>query len=61
MLEHEDEVRNQRTNWFLVIQGLLINAIFIVVTKKDFESQTIAISLLLFIGTILSLFYMQHN
>ncbi len=58
MLEHENEVRNQRTNWFLIIQGLLINAIFIVMTNKDFESQTIAISLLLFIGTIISLSFL---
>lgn len=24
MIKHEDEVRNQRTNWFLIIQGFLI-------------------------------------
>ena len=27
MIKHEDEVRNQRTNWFLVIQGFLIAGI----------------------------------
>lgn len=24
MIKHEDEVRNQRTNWFLIIQGFLV-------------------------------------
>ena len=27
MIWHENEIRNQRTNWFLVIQGFLINGI----------------------------------
>lgn len=58
MLEHEDEVRNQRTNLFLVIQGLLINAIFMLMTNEDFEPKTIAISLLLFIGTMISLSFL---
>lgn len=47
MLEHEDMIRSQRTNWFLVIQGLLINMILIVLKIEDFKFRAIAVSLLL--------------
>lgn len=40
MLEHEDGVRSQRTNWFLVIQGLLINAILMVLKIEDLHGIT---------------------
>lgn len=58
MLEHEDDVRSQRTNWFLVIQGLLINAILMVLKVEDVKFRTIAISLLLIIGTLVSLSFL---
>lgn len=58
MLEHEDGVRSQRTNWFLVIQGLLINAILMVLKIEDFKFRAIAISLLLVIGTLVSLSFL---
>ena len=58
MLEHEDGVRSQRTNWFLVIQGLLINAILMVLKIEDFNFRAIAISLLLVIGTLVSLSFL---
>lgn len=58
MLEHEDMIRSQRTNWFLVIQGLLINAILIVLKIEDFKFRAIAVSLLLIIGTLVSLSFL---
>lgn len=58
MLEHEDMIRSQRTNWFLVIQGLLINAILIVLEVKDVKFRAIAVSLLLIIGTLVSLSFL---
>lgn len=54
MLQHEDNIRNQRTSWFLVIQGFLINGILLVLTNKDFESKPDAITVLLIIGIIIS-------
>lgn len=59
MLQHEDNIRNQRTSWFLVIQGLLINGILLVLTNKDFESKSITIAILLFIGTIISFSFLH--
>lgn len=47
ILEHEDMIRSQRTNCFLVIQGLLINMILIVLKIEDFKFRAIAVSLLL--------------
>lgn len=58
MLEHEDMIRSQRTNWFLVIQGLLINAILIVLEVEDVKFRAIAVSLLLIIGTLVSLSFL---
>lgn len=54
MLHHEDEIRNQRTNWFLVIQGLLINGLLLVITSEDFNYKLCAVSFLLFIGMLVS-------
>lgn len=54
MLEHEDEIRNQRTNWFLVIQGLLINGMLMLLTNKDFKCSGIIIFVLLVIGVFVS-------
>lgn len=59
MLQHEDNIRNQRTSWFLVLQGLLINGILLVLTNKDFDSKPDAIAILLFIGTIISLSFLH--
>lgn len=55
MLQHEDNIRNQRTSWFLVLQGLLINGILPLFTNKDFEFKSITIAILLLVGTIISL------
>lgn len=54
MLQHEDNIRNQRTTWFLVIQGLLANAIIMIYIEKDLNCQMEIISLLLFLASIVS-------
>lgn len=59
MLQHEDNIRNQRTSWFLVLQGLLINGILLVLTNKDFDSKSIIITILLLIGTIISFSFLH--
>lgn len=59
MLQHEDNIRNQRTSWFLVLQGLLINGILLVLTNKDFDSKSITIAILLLIGTIISFSFLH--
>lgn len=57
MLQHEDNIRNQRTTWFLVIQGLLINGILLVLTNKDLELKLklTAVAILLLIGLLISI------
>ena len=36
MIKNEDEVRNSRNNWFITIQGLLVNAVInSLVHQKD--------------------------
>ena len=54
MLQQEDNIRNQRTTWFLVIQGLLANAIIMIYIEKDLNCQMEIISLLLFLASIVS-------
>ncbi len=60
MIRHENEVRNSRNNWFMVIQGLLFNA-FInpLVHQKDLlvSSNTVCIIgiVIAFIGFITSI------
>ncbi len=55
LLQHEDKVRNQRTNWFLIIQGFLIAAITdVIVVDKVPLSKTCIIEVLLGIGVAVS-------
>lgn len=55
-IEKENEVRNQRTNWFLVFQGLLINAIVAISIKGSMDYLIVFLAI---IGLILSLCFMH--
>ena len=46
MINHENEIRNQRTNWFLVIQGFLIAGLCTLCEKGNYGILSLLISLL---------------
>lgn len=46
MIKNEDEVRNQRTNWFLIIQGFLIAGLCSLCEKDNIGVLSLLISLL---------------
>lgn len=55
MIKNEDEVRNQRTNWFLIIQGFLIAGLCSLCEKSDPGLLSLLISC---IGLLVSFSFM---
>ena len=51
MIKNEDEVRNHRTNWFLIIQGFLIAGLCALSESGEYDLLTLLIS---FLGILVS-------
>ena len=65
MIKNEDEVRNSRNNWFMALQGLLVNAFIgpLVLHQKDlmFSTETIKyiVTAIALMGVITSISFLH--